>query len=85
MQNKSEWKVLVTLRKAKIVHNFGLSECNRVKRNLCTFIADCLFNPWNFVFISSYHQVTKVYTEVGVISFFESVYLNGDFRFTSLS
>ena len=25
------------LRKAKIVYNFGLSECNRVKKNNCAF------------------------------------------------
>ena len=27
----------IALRKAKIVCNFGLSECNRVKMNGCTF------------------------------------------------
>ena len=25
----------IALRKAKIVYNFGFSECNRVKKNLC--------------------------------------------------
>ena len=31
--SNSKWNVLnpITLRKAKIVYNFGLSECNRVK------------------------------------------------------
>ena len=27
----------ITLRKAKIVYNFGLSKCNRVKRKKCAF------------------------------------------------
>ena len=34
-QQTSEYKTLnpIALRKAKIVYNFGLSECNRVKRH----------------------------------------------------
>ena len=44
----------IALRKAKVVHNFGLSECNRVKVNGCTvrgsncviFMLDSLLTQW---------------------------------------
>ena len=34
----------IALRKAKIVYNFGLSECNRVNSHMCTTPTNCSFH-----------------------------------------